>query len=78
MPKLSINNPMIKYPVNANNILTVAYDEVNQILEIEFKLNVIHQYFDVPIDEFVAFMKANDSEEFYFNCIQCHYHFDVF
>jgi KTSC domain len=76
--KLPINKPMTKYPVNTNNILTVAFDEVNQILEIEFKLNVIHHYFDVPIDEFVAFMKADNSEEFFFNCIQCRYHFDIF
>lgn len=69
---------MIRYPINTINILKVGYDEENQILEIEFKLNVIHHYFEVPIDEFVAFMKDNDIEEFYFNFIQCKYHFDVF
>ncbi|GEC78151.1 KTSC domain-containing protein [Flavobacterium aquatile] len=69
---------MTKYPVNAKNILKVGFDEEKEILEIEFKLNVIHHYFNVPIDEFVAFMKASDSEEFYFNYIQCHYHFDIF
>lgn len=71
-------NSMTKYPINAINILKVGYDEENQILEIEFKLNVIHHYFEVPLDEFVAFMKADDSEEFYFDFIQCSYHFDVF
>jgi len=69
---------MSKYPINATNILAVGYDEVNQILEIEFRLNVIHHYFEVPLDEFVAFMKADDAEEFYFDFIQCKYHFDVF
>lgn len=69
---------MSKYPINTINILNVGYDEVNQILEIEFRLNVMHHYFEVPLDEFVAFMKADDIEEFYFNFIQCKYHFDVF
>lgn len=69
---------MSKYPINATNILAVGYNEVNQILEIEFRLNVIHHYFEVPPDEFVAFMKADDIEEFYFDFIQCKYHFDVF
>ncbi len=69
---------MSKYPINATNILAVGYDEVNQVLEIEFRLNVIHHYFEVPLDEFVAFMKADDIEEFYFNFIQYKYHYDVF
>ena len=69
---------MTKYPINSLNILKVGYDEEKQILEIEFKLKVVHHYFEVPLDEFVAFMKADDIEEFYFNFIQCNYHFDVF
>lgn len=76
--KTAKNKTMTKYSVNAKNILKVGFDEEKEILEIEFKLNVIHHYFNVPLDEFVAFMKAYDSEEFYFNYIQCHYHFDVF
>lgn len=69
---------MTKYPINATNILNVGFDEEAQILEIEFRLNVIHHYFNVSLNEFVAFMKADDIEEFYFNFIQCQYHFDVF
>jgi len=78
LKKKNQKSSMIRYPINTINILKVGYDEENQILEIEFKLNVIHHYFEVPIDEFVAFMKDNDIEEFYFNFIQCKYHFDVF
>lgn len=69
---------MIKYPIETSNILKVGFDEVELILEIEFKLDVIYHYFDVPLDEFVAFMKADDIEEFYFNFIQCQYHFNFF
>jgi hypothetical protein len=69
---------MTKYPINSINILNVGYDEENQILGIEFKRKVIHLYFEVPVDEFVAFMKADDVEEFYLNFIYCKYHYDVF
>lgn len=69
---------MTKYPINSNNILTVGYDEVKQILEIEFKLKVFYHYLDVPMDEFVAFLTAEDVEQFYFDFIQYKYHFDVF
>lgn len=69
---------MNKYLIKAPNILYIGYDEVDQILEIEFKLNIIHQYFDVPLDEFIGLMKAEDTETFYFNYINCRYHFDAF
>lgn len=69
---------MIIYLVKAINILKVGFDYENQILEIEFRLNVMHHYFEVPLDEFVAFMKADDVDEFYFNFIQYNYHFDSF
>jgi len=69
---------MNPYLIQSPNIIYIGYDEVDQILEIEFKLNVIHQYFDVPLDEFVALMKAEDTEEFYFNFINCKYHYDTF
>lgn len=68
---------MTKYPVDSPNILKVGYDEEQQILEIEFKLTVFYHYFDVPLDAFVAFMKADDLETFYFEFIQCKYHFEV-
>jgi hypothetical protein len=69
---------MSRYQINTKNIVSAGYDENKQIVEIEFKLNVIHMYYDVPLDEFVAFMKADEVEEFYFNFIQCRYHFDEF
>ena len=69
---------MNQYLIKSRNIINIGYDEVDQVLEIEFKLNVVHQYFDVPLDEFVALMKAEDTEEFYFNFINCRYHYDTF
>jgi KTSC domain len=69
---------MNRYPVQETNIVSVGYDEENQILEIEFKLQAMHQYFDVPLDEFVALMKAAQIEKYYFEFIYSCYHFDVF
>ncbi|MBY0486212.1 MAG: KTSC domain-containing protein [Flavobacteriaceae bacterium] len=54
------------------------YDQIKEILEIEFKLKVIQHYFNLLLDDFVSLMKANHIEEFYFDFIQCSYHFDVF
>lgn len=66
------------YSLKSANILKVGYDEMNRILYIEFRLKAVHHYFDVPLDEFVAFMKANDPEEYYMIYVQSKYHFDVF
>ena len=53
---------MNRYAVNDRNIISVGYDEMNKTLEIEFKLQAIHQYFGVTLDEFVALMKASAIE----------------
>jgi hypothetical protein len=66
------------YPVKSNNILFTGYDEINQILKIEFKLHVIHHYLEVPLDLFVDLMKADDIDQFYFDFIQHQYHLEVF
>jgi hypothetical protein len=50
---------------------------MNKTLEIEFKLQAIHQYFGVTLDEFVALMKASAIETHYFNFVYCRYYFDV-
>lgn len=69
---------MNRYQVYAPNILSVGYDEVNEILEIEFKLQAIHQYFGVSLKEYVALMKATKIETHYFECVYCRYYFNVF
>lgn len=68
---------MNRYLVNDQNIVSIGYDELNKILEIEFKLQAVHLYYDVSIDEFVALMKAPKIETHYFKYIYCNYIFDV-
>ncbi|WP_310378224.1 KTSC domain-containing protein [Flavobacterium sp.] len=69
---------MKRYQVCEPNIVSVGYDEVNEILEIEFKLQTIHHYLGVPLNEYVALMKAKDIEVHYFDFVHCQYHFNVF
>lgn len=69
---------MKRYQVDEPNIVSLGYDEVNEILEIEFKLLAIHHYFGVTLNEFVALMKATKIESHYFDCIYSQYHFNVF
>lgn len=68
---------MNRYTVNDRNIISVGYDETHKILEIEFKLQAIHQYFEVSLDEFIALMKAPEIETHYFNFVYSQYYFDV-
>lgn len=69
---------MRRYQVSQPNIVSLGYDEVNEILEIEFKFRAIHHYFDVSLDEFVALMKATKIESHYFEHVYNQYHFNVF
>lgn len=68
----------MRYQVYEPNIISIGYDEINEILEIEFKLQAIHHYFGVSINEFVALMKATEIEVHYFDCVYSQYYFNVF
>jgi hypothetical protein len=63
---------MKRYLVNSRNIISVGYDEITNTLEIEFKL-LIHQYFNVTIDEFVSLMKASNIETHYLEFVYSKY-----
>lgn len=69
---------MNRYPVNTTNILSIGYDEVNEVLEMEFKLKIIYHYLNVPITEYIALMKAQNPEEYYLNYIKFNYHYELY
>jgi hypothetical protein len=69
---------MNRYTINDRNIISLGYDEMTKTLEIEIKLQAMHQYFGVTLDEFVALMKASEIENHYFDFVYCQYYFDVF
>ncbi|MFM9826034.1 KTSC domain-containing protein [Flavobacterium sp.] len=56
----------------------MGYDEINEVLEIEFKLQAIHHYFGVPLNEFVALMKTSEIKTHYFESVYCKYHYNVY
>ncbi|WPR71329.1 KTSC domain-containing protein [Flavobacterium sp. NG2] len=68
---------MNRYPVKDKNIVSVGYNEITKILEIEFKLQAIHHYHGVSLDEFVNLMKAPIIEKHYFNFVYSKYLFEV-
>jgi hypothetical protein len=68
---------MNRFSVNTNNIISVGYDEVNEILEIEFNLKAIHHYYYVPFNKYISLMTAQNIEEYYFNNILTDYSFEA-
>jgi len=52
--------------VESSVIASIGYDEVNKILEIEFKRGTIYRYSNVPIKIYNEF-KSSSSHGSYFN-----------
>ena len=50
---------------NSSNIISAGYDEVNHILEIEFKGGGVYKYLDVPLDVFDSFMNSGSKGGFF-------------
>lgn len=40
---------MLRQTISSSNLRSVGYDEETRILEIEFNLGAIYQYYDVPL-----------------------------
>ena len=57
---------MLRTKVESSNIASVGYDQLDSILEIEFKSGAVYQYENVPIRVYDVMMKA-DSVGKYFN-----------
>ena len=57
---------MLRTKVESSNIASIGYDQLDGILEIEFKSGAIYQYENVPIRVYEVMMKA-DSVGKYFN-----------
>lgn len=57
---------MERQSVRSSNISSIGYDEINEILEIEFLSGGIYQYLDVPVYVYEELIDA-DSHGKYFN-----------
>jgi hypothetical protein len=53
---------MQRLPVDSSSIATIGYDLEQRILELEFRESgEIYQYFDVPQQEYDAFLQAESK-----------------
>ncbi|HEX9153258.1 MAG TPA: non-canonical purine NTP pyrophosphatase [Candidatus Saccharimonadales bacterium] len=57
---------MQRLPVDSSDVVSVGYDPLESVLEIEFQGERIYQYFEVPQSTYDHFLKA-DSYGGYFN-----------
>jgi len=52
--------------VESTTLVTIAYDEALELLQLEFRSQSIYQYFGVPVAVYIAFLDA-PSKGRYFN-----------
>ena len=52
--------------VESTTLVTIAYDEALELLQLEFRSQAIYQYFGVPVAVYIAFLDA-PSKGRYFN-----------
>ena len=50
---------MERTSVRSSNLRSVGYNEVEQLLEIEFLSGGVYQYFNVPIEKYQSLMSAS-------------------
>lgn len=60
-------------PVFSNNIRSVAYDKEQHLLEITFHAGAIHQYLNVPEQEFNKLMSAEAKANYFSTFIKNKY-----
>lgn len=55
---------MQRLPVKSSNVISVGYDEAQEILEVEFKGGSVYQYFSVPIEVYTGMITASSVGSF--------------
>lgn len=55
---------MMRNPVASTNLVSVAYDEPSQTLEVEFLNGTIYQYYNVGSALYEQFMQAPSKGQF--------------
>lgn len=56
---------MNRMPILSSNLLSIGYDSVEKVLEIEFKNGSIFQYFDVPNNIYSGLMNARSYGRYF-------------
>jgi len=55
---------MHRTPVTSSNIRSIGYDQPSAVLEVEFTLGDVYQYFDVPDHLYHGLMSASSKGQF--------------
>ncbi len=66
---------MNRIPVTSSDLVSVGYDELARVLEIEFKENRIYQYSDVPPDIYKGLMRADSPGRYFFAHINAYFRY---
>jgi hypothetical protein len=61
---------MQRTPVDSSNIRSIGYDEVGQILEIEFKTGSVYQYYAVPSGVYSNLMNPSSHGQYFAKAIK--------
>ncbi len=61
---------MKRIPVDSSNIRSIGYDEVRQILEIEFKTGSIYQYYAVPFAVYTNLMSSSSHGQYFAKAVK--------
>ena len=67
---------MDRQPVVSSNIVSIGYDENDEILEVEFKKEKVYQYFGVPLNIYNELMAASSKGKFHRRYIMNAYPFE--
>jgi len=56
---------MQRVPLESSSIASIGYDPRERVLELEFRQSwEVYQYFDVPTEEYAAFLAADSKGTF--------------
>ena len=66
---------MKRTPVDSTDLVSVGYDPVERILEVEFKGNRVYQYLEVPRDIAEGLLKAASYGQYFYAHITAYYRY---
>ena len=66
---------MERQHVISSNIKSVGYDQISNILEIEFDNGRTYQYFDVPNQIYLSLIEASSKGKYFHSIIKSRFEF---
>jgi hypothetical protein len=66
---------MQRTPVQSSNLLSVGYDRLNRVMEIEFNSGHVYQYFNVPEEIYIGLLNASSHGKYFHQHIRNAYQY---